>query len=310
MNTPDMFQRRAPAIELYDINQLAPQFQGVNFGLGAPYDGLTPQIALMTINEIQGHAQKGHPIRVGMFNFISQNGFQNPSFNDLLYTIMMRVGHGITNQEFRNMDIAVNTTVVKCVKSCGCAMAAEDPEFLSTLNAAEVKAVHENTKVWDYLLALAQGNVTFIPFSQMETANSITSVNTATNEAIQSARALRGNTAGAFSENGSYDGISNSQYNNNGGQNTGRYGRRAETIMGKVQGSMQTALKGAAEAVPYQGRIKRPEIQKSPVADVAKFDSDITDFSKPMDTPVVAEPAVEAKPLFTIKIENRSEGVV
>ena len=122
MHQTNMFQRQAPqpqapAIETFNINALAPQFQNWTFQVGAPYDQHTPQFALMTANEIQQQALSGHPIRVGMFNIISENSFNNPSFQDLIFTIVMRIGHGVSNGEFRSPEQAVNAVISRCVKS-------------------------------------------------------------------------------------------------------------------------------------------------------------------------------------------------
>ena len=118
MHQTNMFNRQpaqAPAIEPYDINAISSQFQGWNFQVGQPYDQHTPQIALMTIQEIQNQALQGHPIRVGMFNIISENAFNNASFQDLVYTIIMRLGHGMENGEWRNLDMAVQAVIARCV---------------------------------------------------------------------------------------------------------------------------------------------------------------------------------------------------
>ena len=138
MHRTGMFNRQVPtgpAVEVYDINAIQQQFQGWNFGVGQPYDQHTPQITLMTINEIQQQALKGHPIRVGMFNIISENAFNNPSFQDLVYTIIMRLGHGMENGEWRNLDMAVSTCISRCVKSCASSMAASASAITSSISS-------------------------------------------------------------------------------------------------------------------------------------------------------------------------------
>lgn len=331
MHQTGMFNRvapQAPVVEVYDINAISSQFQGWNFQVGQPYDQHTPQIALMTINEIQQQALKGHPIRVGMFNIISENAFNNASFQDLVYTIIMRCGHGMENGEWRNLDMAVSTCISRCVKSCASAMAAADSEFMNSLAPRDAAAVKENAEVWNYLIALVQGQAQYVSFNQMGSGEpGLSGVAASTQEALATARNLRGSSAGAFVEGSDYSGVAPSRHNNNGGVAAGRYGRRAEKMFGKLEGSMQEALleSGAAEHVQqpsnYQARMRRPSptagMTTSASAAASRFDNDVTDFSKPLENvsaPVETEPV---KTLFTVQIgeevvqivRDRKEGV-
>lgn len=344
MHQTNMFQQpnQAPAIQPFDLQQLAPQFADWNFQIGQPYDQYTPQIAIMTVKEIQGWAMKGHPIRVAFFNYMSENYFNNPSFQDLVYAIIMRVGYGITNQEWRSYDQAVQTVIQRAVKACASSLAAGDPDFMAQFPANDQAAIRENAGLWEYLMALAQGQVGFIPFAQMGN-NGLSNVNTSTQSAIADARNLRGNTAGAFVEAG-YETVVPSMHNNNGGQGGGRYAQRSEKIYGKLEGSMQTAMgesgltgggmvggsNGSGNNEPYQSRMKRPGVtggksgvtssgmhpKFSTAAAAAKFDSDVTDFSKPLDNDVVAAPtpaptpALTTKPLFVVQIGNETVEII
>jgi hypothetical protein len=341
MHQTNMFQQpnQPAAIQMFDLQQLAPQFADWNFQIGNPYDQYTPQIALMTVREIQAWAAKGHPIRVAFFNFMSENYFNNASFQDLVYTIVMRVGYGITNGEWRSYDQAVQTVVERAVKACASALVVGDPAFLAEFPATEQKAIGENAALWDYLMALAQGQVGFIAFNQMGN-NGISNVNTSTQSAIADARQLRGNTAGAFVESG-YDTVVPTMHNNNGGQGGGRYAQRSEKIYGKLEGSMQGALgqagltnnlgTGGGQGEAYQSRMKRPGVQggkagvttsgvnfKQAAAGAAKFDSDVTDFSKPLTenlvgatpTPAPAPAPAPTKPLFVVQIGSDTVEII
>jgi hypothetical protein len=334
MHQTNMFQRQAAQpqaanVDLYDINALAPQFQNWNFQVGAPYDQHTPQIALMTANEIQQQTGSNHPIRIGMFNIISENGFNNASFQDLVYTIVMRVGHGITNGEWRNLDQAVGMVISRCVKSCASAMAAQDQEFMNTMTPANAAAVKENAEVWNYLMALAQGQAQYVSFNQMGSGQTgLSGVAASTQEALTAARNLSGS-AGAFVESvPNHAGIASSRYNNNASATAGRYGRRAQSMIGKLEGSIQQALteSGAGvdnqQATGYQARMRRPDATATPPAATiraaAKFDSDVTDFSKSLEPVIAPTPAAEpTKPLFTVQIgddvvqvvRERKEGI-
>lgn len=318
MQANQMFAR--PNIEIYDVRQLAGNFSSWNFGLGTPYDENTAQVAVMTINEIQQRALEGHPIRVGMFHMLSENAFVNDAFRDLVQTILMRVGYGCTNGEWRNLDMAVNQTIVRAVKCCGSFLAASDPEFMATLPTRDQPAVRENAEVWTYLVQLALGQVQYVPFNQMQSGGSVLSgVASSTQEALENARGLMGTTAGAFVDSSEYSGITQGRHNNDAGNATGRYAARMEKMYGKLEGSMQEALKSAAPATAtesqYQSRLKRgastpgvaPTTRKMSQA-VANFDSDVTDFSKPLATTEVKAPAEpveeETKTLFSVQIGN------
>lgn len=344
MHQTNMFQQpAAPAVaqvQVFDLNQIAPQFAEWNFNIGQPYDQYTPQIALMAIREIQGQALKQHPIRVGMFNIISENAFNNASFQDLVYTIIMRVGHGITNGEWRNYDTAVANTIVRAVKACGSYMAACDSEFMQTLAPAEQKAVQENAGVWEYLMALAQGQAQFVPFTQMD-GTGLSSVASSTQAAMNDARALRGSNAGAFVESSDYEAVTSTRYNNNAQAGAGKYARRAEQMYGKVEGAMQAALTeggltgggSVPSAGPYQSRMTRPSVRSGGVtnsetaqriapnptvaAAAQKFDSDVTDFSRPLDNSVIGAapteaptPAPSTKPLFTVQFGTETVEII
>lgn len=325
-----------PQLEFYDLNQIAGQFAGWNFGLGSPYDENTPQIALLTIREIQAQAQRGHPIRVGMFGIISENGFNNGMFNDLVCVIVSRTAMGVANDEWRNLEVAVNTTIQRAVKCCASAMAASDAEFMNTLAGAEAAAVRENADVWEYLLRLTQGSDRYIPFNQMASGGQgtgISSVGGATQEALREAQQLRGQSGGQFVDSATYGSVTPGQHNNDAGAVRGRYARKAEKLYGKLEGSMQTALgeSGLSTGAPaatstYKARFSRgamgnkavgneldlPAVDPQAAAAAQKFDTDVTDFSKSMaDTTVNAPaPVVEAKPIFSVQMNGEVVNVM
>lgn len=330
---------QGPAIEVIDVNLIAQNFASWNFGFGEPYDRNTPQICIMAINEIQNQALRTkHPIRVGFFNIVSDNFFVNKLFEELIFVIINRVGYGVANQEWRSLDAAVVQTIQRTVKACASAMAGEDPDFMATMKEEDQRAVRENSEIWNYLTALAAGQVQFVPFDQMTMANGLTGVSGSTQSALEASRSLPAQGGGGFVEN--YNSITSSQYNNNGGQNTGRYGRRAEIMHGKLEGSLQSALKdsGAAnkQTAPYQSRFSRQansggnngaknvasaSTKSFSQAAAQRFDSDVTNFSKPMAEDNVVtnvEPVKkeELKTLFSVKfgeedveiIRSRPEG--
>ncbi len=336
----------AAPIEPYDLQAIAHHFAAWSFGLGAPWDQHTPQITIATIKEIQDRAmERGHPLRVGMFNIMSENGFDNAQFQDLVYVIIVRAAHGMANGEFRNISLAVNTCIQRCVKACGSALAAGDQEFMNTtFKPEDQKPVYENAEIWNYLVALAQGQVQFMPFSAMDNSTGgVGLVSGSLQDALSAARNLRGTTAGAFNEGGDY-GITQSPHNNNASRSVGRYGRRAQKVMGKMEGSLQEALyeggfvaeEGAqqqataahpmGQAPSYQSRMRRPAMRPNaagshittppanPQAAAAaqKFDSDVTDFSKSLENVTPAQPAKQPEEtvMFDIQVGDQKRGVV
>lgn len=325
MATNSLFQTQQPAIQTYDVNQLAPQFADWNFQVGAAYDKNTPLMCIYTINEIQAQAVRtNHPIRIGFFNIMSENHFNNQKFQDLMYAVVNRVGYGVTNGEWRTLDIAVADTIKRVVKACASAMAAEDPEFMSTLADEDRRAALINAELWHYVVALANGQANYVSFEQMGAANGLSNVSTSTQSALEAARNLRGQSSAGFVEN--YSTVASTQYNNNGGQeNLGRYARRAEVMHGKIQGSLQTALKesgATTPAAPYQSRFQRsatndkvaPPVTRSfTQAAAAKFDSNVTDFSMALtDVEVVTnvESVKEEPTLFTVPMGNSQVDIV
>lgn len=331
MHQTNMFNRQPlqPQIELYDLNQIGPQFAGWTFQVGQPFDQMTPQLALMTINEIQQRAAQGHPLRVGMFNIISENAFNNPLFQDLLQTIVIRMGYGVQSGEFRNMDSAAKECITRGVKCCGSALAADDPEFMAGLTPQDAAAVRENAEIWNYLIALAQGQAQYVPFAQMGSSGSgLSGVSGATQQAMSAARTVPG-VGGGYVDTPSYEGgVTTSRYNNDAGRTRGRYGRRAEKLLGKLEGPMHQALGEAMEqqqqpvATGYTSRLKRPfaahaaaqaqgTVDPQAAEAARQFDSNVTDFSKPIaETPVPVPAAAPEKAMFTVQIEDETVKVM
>lgn len=331
MHQSQLFQNQGtqslPPLDVYDLNLIANQFAGWNFGLGHPWDQATPKIALMTIQEIQAKAQSRHPIREGFFNIISDNAFDNQMFQDMLQVILIRSYQSILNNEFRNIDAAVKKTIEVAVKAFACALASGDPEFMASLKEEEQRAVRENTDVWNHLVALANGQAPFVAFNQMGVNTGLTQVSNSTQSALEAARNIGGSRAGGFVEGG-YTPVQNGQHNNN-ATGGGRYARKAEQLYGKLEGSMQEALVesgvAAAPATPYQSRMRRNNapVQQAPAQATpqrsfsqavtkqaaAKFDSDVTDFSKTMETTGVATP-VPAKTIFTVRFGTAEVEIV
>jgi hypothetical protein len=332
MHNSQLFQNQGvqslPPLDVYDLNLIAPQFNGWSFGLGHPWDQATPRIALMAIQEIQQQAQKRHPIREGFFNIISDNAFDNQMFQDMLQVIVIRSYQSTLNNEFRTIDAAVKKTIEVAVKAFACALAGGDPEFMATLKEDEQRAVRENTDVWNHLVAVANNQAPFVPFNQMGVNTGLTQVSNSTQSALEAARTIGGSRVGGFTEGG-YTPVQNSTHNNNATGGGGRYARKAEHLYGKLEGAMQEALVesgvAAAPAAPYQSRMRRNNapMQEAPARTApplsfaqaatkqaaAKFDSDVTDFSKSMDTTSVAAP-VPAKTLFVVKFGTAEVEIV
>ncbi len=192
-------------------------------------------------------------------------------------------------------------------------MAASDDEFMRELDKNEAAAVMDNAAIWNHLIAFTQGKAQYVPFNQLSTSNQFNSVAGATRNALEDARALSGSSAGAFE--GSYD-PTVPRGGNNAGRSVGRYARRMEAMTGTLQGSLQASMKEQQLAsqlgqAPYKSRLPESVRQFSNSNDIEKFDSDVTDFSKSLSTPVAAPaPAParvkeEAKPIFTFQIGEK-----
>lgn len=302
-------------IQFYDPAQVATQFAQLNFGLGTPYDNLTTQVAQMTVSEIQNRANSGHPIRMGMFNIISQNAFNNGDFQYLLKVIILRTAYGAQAGEYQQLQVAFQDVIVRTVKACACGMASTDPAFVQSLPADDQTGVREGNDLWNYLCALADGQASFVAFSQMAMNNQFNNVNDATRNALEAARGIGSNVAGAFGGQSSMNYDVGNANGNNANPNVGRYGRRLAAMQGTLEGSMQNALAGAA--MPNLNPPSRPAHQpRFSQAAVNKFDSDVTDFSKSINEPEqpVAAPTPAPAPvpetLFTIQLGEKMYQIV
>lgn len=299
-----------------DLQTIGMVVQNWHFGLGAPYDQMTPQLAMMAAQEIQNAVQQSnqHPVRMANFNFMSRANFDNPDFQDLVYVIVIRLGLGITNREFRDYNSAGQVVVPRCVKLNASFLATTDPEFLATLPEDAQQACKENAELWQYLVALTNNQAAYVSFEEMSQPQ-VQRVNNGLRDAMSAAAGLRGSVANGFVSSEDYRGTTKTQYNNDGGVAQSRYSKRAEIMMGKVKGPMQEAMETFQESLPVtpaMGSVRRPYTRPAQTAEeIRKFDSNVTDFSRSLndaaldDTPVA--PVKPQAPVIPSLVMNGEE---
>lgn len=189
----------------YNLSDMASQTQTfrLHYNLGQQLDAITPQVALMVANEVQAQARRNnHPLRVNMHDYISENAYQNEQFRALVYVVMMRIGFGMENREWANLNAAAQQTISMLCKAYAGGLAASNPGFMAALAQSDPDAVAEAQRQandWQYFQALADGTVAYVPFQQGQQFSAITrSVQQPT---VQPAGAgNQTNVSGAFTE--------------------------------------------------------------------------------------------------------------
>lgn len=291
-------QNAQPAIQTYNVNQVAQQFANWNYQLGQPYDNITGQIAAHVINEVQNTAvQTNHPIRIGAFNILSQNVFNNGDFNELLRVVMHRIAHGTVNREFNSINEVCTAVIPRVVKAGACAMANGDPEFMRSLQPNDAKAAAEQAQNWSYFVALANGQAPFNSFYNQVVSAQITPANNSTSQALVAARNLGDSVVDNFRTGGEYYASANNA--NNAGVGKGRYGRKMEAYQGAMQGSIQEAFAQAVQPGQQQAMPPINATFHTGADAIEQFDNAVEKFEQAIPAP---EPV---KPLFVIKRGGR-----
>lgn len=240
-----MFQQQQPQIRTYDPTAVAQMFyQGVSFGLGHPYDTISVPISAMIINEIQSQAlAKGHPVRVGMFNIMQENDFNNQLFKELLQVVMTRIAHSTANREFGDIDACARNTIPRVVRACASSMAMSDQAFMQTLTPDDVKGINEGNQIWMHVVRLMRGQEQFIAFNQLALSNQFPSTNPTIANAMALANTLQNQNTNLFNISGqtNFSAVTQTANGNNDAP-MGPYAAKRARTLGMLQGSMQSAL--------------------------------------------------------------------
>lgn len=238
-------QPQPSQVRTYDPTAVAQTFfQGVSFGLGNPYDTISVPIAAMLVNEIQATAlAKGHPVRVGMFNIMQENDFNNQLFKDLLQVTMTRIAHSTANREFGDLDACARNTVPRVVRACASSMAASDQAFMQSLTPDDIKGITEGNQIWQHVVRLMRGQEQFIAFNQLALSNQFPSTNPTITNAMALANTLQSQNTNLFNVSGQTNFTATTQTaNGNNDAPMGPYAAKRARTLGMLQGSIQSAL--------------------------------------------------------------------
>lgn len=239
-------QQPQPAqVRTYDPNAVAQTFyQNVSFGLGHPYDGISAPISAMLVTEIQQQAlAKHHPVRIGMFNIMQEQDFNNQMFKDLLQVTMVRLAHSVANREFGDLDNAARNTIPRIVRACACNLVSSDQAFVQSLPADDVKGINEGNQIWQHVVRLMRGQEQFIPFNQLAMANQFPSTSPTTQTAMALASGIQNQNTNLFNVSGQTNFTATTQVaNGNNDAPMGPYAAKRARTLGILQGSMQKSL--------------------------------------------------------------------
>lgn len=180
MTTSNYTQFSQPQVMFYNLNEMASQTTTfrLQFNLGQQLDSITPQVALMIAHEVQAQARKNmHPVRVNMHEYISENSYANDQFRNLVFVVMSRIGHGMENREWPNLNAAAQQTVSMLCKAYAGGLAVSDPQFLAGLAHTDPDAaaeVQNQSNDWAYFQALANGAEAYAPFNRGQQFSAVT----------------------------------------------------------------------------------------------------------------------------------------
>lgn len=153
---------------LEDIRTTRPTF-ALNFNIDPQIDVHTPRLAYMVAALIQQEARKGHPVRVNMFEFVGQNGFDNDAFRELVAVVTYRLCAGLYANEWRGgIDEGAPITIAAVCKAYAGALAASNNQFFQNVAAQDPRAgesIPRDAALWDYFAALYNGQAKYEPFN-------------------------------------------------------------------------------------------------------------------------------------------------
>lgn len=154
----------------YNLNDLQARTGvfSLNYGIEPNIDAATPSVAFQVANLVQTEAQRGHPIRVRAFEFLSQNGFSNNEFQNLVGVIVMRIYIGLMNNEWRNgFKEGAQATINNVCKAYAGFLTTQDPQFMKALLSNDPRlneSISRDANLWNYTLALVNNQVAYEPF--------------------------------------------------------------------------------------------------------------------------------------------------
>lgn len=285
---------RGPAVQVYPLREIAQQTDNfnLNFGLDPALDRVTPQTALMTANEIQQHATRGHPIRVAAFEFLSENAYANQEFSQLVWVIMNRIGHGILNGEFRTIQQGQQECIPIICRAWAGGFTCFNQELYNQVATSQeiVNSLSADSQLWEYCLALASGTVQWTPFKK----------NTGIPHTPSS---IKNNSSVAIGETGAFVEARQHQpvRHDNNTIVSNRYSRIRDSMLAEQQAQMQSSAQ-QSQQTPSRGFGARSLMQQTQVQQPVQ----------PVQEPVPQQQATEepAAAIATLKIAGQDVEII
>lgn len=298
--------------QLYQLDQIQQNF---NFSIGTQYQEIemaSPQICKGVAYEIQTHVNNGSPVRINLFNFISENAFANAQFQNLAGVVIARVTLGMINKEFNSIINAGDVVIRNLVRWFGAYIAVQNPAVMQCLSPEIANAVSNDARLWEKQAQMVANQVPFEPFASMQLSQTLGNVNST----------WGGNggdmNSGAFVPAGSRSMQNNNSYITNGNDgltNTDgldRFQRQMLRRQNRLQGSIQTALidSGASGFVDQEKQDQYAEAAKLQQEKIARRNSGnaVQSFAAVVGTPAPAPapapeqpPVVQEEPMAEIK---------
>lgn len=254
MNIGNTLNTLAPSQEPLNLRAIQQNLM-INFGWGQDIDNATPMVAMAIAQEIQNKLSSGHPLRVYMFNFLSDNAYNNPEFVEIVRVTMGRIVLGVRNQEFQNFTQAVQVLVPACVKFAASYLASQEAAMVDYLDNETInRIVPVNAQTWADITGMVNGTTPYQPLANYQQINSSSAITNLIGRGTQMGAndnfgAITNDTSGAFST-AVRSSLGGTQGNTvNPGGTTNRYRRRLQEKQAALAGSMQTAMVAAADGL-------------------------------------------------------------
>ena len=171
MNIGNNINVLQPVQEPLNLRAIQQNFY-FSFNWGGDIDNATPPVAIAVAQEIQNTLSSGHPLRVYMFNFLSADAYTNPEFREIVRVIMGRIVLGVRNQEFPNLQTAMQTVIPAGVKFAASYLASQEAAMVDYLDNETIsRVVPINAQMWLDMTGMVDGTTPYQPLSNFQQMN-------------------------------------------------------------------------------------------------------------------------------------------
>lgn len=260
MNIGNNINVLQPVQEPLNLRAIQQNFY-FSFNWGGDIDNATPPVAIAVAQEIQNTLSSGHPLRVYMFNFLSADAYTNPEFREIVRVIMGRIVLGVRNQEFPNLQTAMQTVIPAGVKFAASYLASQEAAMVDYLDNETIsRVVPINAQMWLDMTGMVDGTTPYQPLSNFQQMNTNSAIGNLIGRGTQMGAsdgfgATAGETSGAFSTavRSSQGGTEGNTVNPGGRVN--RFRRQLQEKQSAMAGALQTAMVDAAAKQEQGGNV-------------------------------------------------------